>query len=281
MKYPAKQESILTFLATRMAAAALLMTATSSLFAQTNVSPNLATTVPGAFYTDRYTPTVFQLMNGVHGRNDVLQLVAGTDAANRPAGLQAPFYNTQGMKTDVNTAGSWLFESDLFVESAWANARAGYVRTDIWATATNDVAFSSVSAYPIVGFTNYGGAARFRGYDVNTDLWIDFGAPVLFNTWNKLAMGFDLGTNTFSYFVNGSLAGSVVGLTPTTGVANVMYQAYNFNDPVLAQVSGNPDVTVNWSNTSSVVPEPSTYALMAFGLAGVFGMRRKRQAPTA
>lgn len=256
-----------------MLAAALSSTAA---FAQTDVSPNLATTVPGSFYTDRYAPTVFQLGNGIYGRNNVLQLQAGTDAINRPNGQQGTFYNTQGMKMDVNTAGSWLFQSDLYVAGAWATSRPGYVRTDIWATGTDDAGFSNPTNYPILGFTNYGGAARFRGYDVNTGLWQDYANTINFDAWNTLGMGFDAGTNTFSYYVNGSLAGSVVGGNTSTGVANVMYQSYNFNDPSL-QVSGNPNEIVNWSNVqSSVVPEPSTYALMAFGLAGMFAVRRKR-----
>lgn len=259
-----------------MATAGLLAAALSSAtaYAQTNVSPNLATTVPGSFYTDRYTPTVFQLGNGIYGRNNVLQLQAGTDAINRPNGQQGSFYNTQGMKTDVNTAGSWLFQSDLYVVGAWASSRPGYVRTDIWATGTDDAGFSNPTNYPILGFTNYGGAARFRGFDVNTGLWQDYANTINYNAWNTLGMGFDAGTNTFNYYVNGALAGSVVASNTSTGVANVMYQSYNFNDPAL-QVAGNPNEVLNWSNTS-VVPEPSTYALMAFGLAGMFGVRRKR-----
>jgi len=271
-------EKILKILAKTMAVTALLVAAltSSTSYAQTDVSPNLATTVPSQFYTDRYAPTIFQLANGVHGRNDVLQLQAGTDAANRPNGQQGAFYNTQGMKTDVNTTGSWLFQSDLYVLGAWGSANNGYVRTDIWATATDDVGFSNPSHYPIVGFTNYGGAARFRGWDVNGGGWQDYTNTINYNSWNTLGMGFNAGTNTFSYYVNGALAGSVVGSNTSTGVANVMYQSYNFNDPAL-QISGNPNETVNWSNTSSsVVPEPSTYALMAFGLAGLFAARRKR-----
>lgn len=270
-------EQLLKNLSKTMTAAALLASAFASAtaFAQ-DISPNLATTVPSQFYTDRYTPTVFQLGNGVYGRNDVLQLQAGTDAANRPGGQQGTFYNTQGMKTDVNTAGSWSFQSDLYVVGAWGSAQNGYVRTDLWGTATDDLGFANPVHYPIVGFTNFGGAARFRGFDVNTGGWQDYSNTINYDNWNTLGMGFDVGTNTFSYYVNGALAGSVVGLNTSTGVANVMYQSYNFNDPAL-QVSGNPNETVNWSNTtSSVVPEPSTYALMAFGLAGVFAVRRKR-----
>jgi hypothetical protein len=247
--------------------------------AQTNVSPNLGAGL-GSFYTDRYTPPGFNLLNGIQGRNNVLQIDINStsDAANR-GGQNQTFYNTQGKKTDVNTAGSWLFQSDLFVQSSWANAQSGYVRTDIWATATDDALFQNPSQYPIVGFTNYGGAARFRGYDVNADAWIDFSNSINFGSWNTLGMGFDLATNTFSYYVNGVLAGSLVGAAASTGVANVMYQAYNFNDPAIG-VSGNAAYSAQWSNTSTV-PEPSTYALMASGLLALgLVARRRRNAAT-
>lgn len=244
--------------------------------AQTNVTPDLSAGI-GSFYTDRYTPPGFNLLNGIQGRNNVLNIDINStsDAANRPGGQQGTFYNTQGKKTDVNTAGSWLFESDLFVENSWASSANGFIRTDLWATGTDDALFANPSAYPIVGVTNYGGSLRARGYDVNTGAWNDFASTLNLGAWNTLGMGYDLGTNTFSYYVNGVLAGSVIGLDPSTGVANVMYQAYNFNDPALS-ITQNPAYTVSYSNTS-VVPEPSTYALMIAGLATLGFMSRRRQ----
>ncbi len=249
--------------------------------AQTNVTPNLANGV-GSFYVDRYAPSFFGIVNGVQGRNDVLQIGVNqsTNLANRAAYAQYTFYNTLGKKTDVNTAGSWLFESDLFVESSWTNQALGYVRSDIWATGTDDANFANPSAYGIVGITNYGGALRSRGWDNASSSWIDFGSAVNLGAWNTFGMAFNAGNSTLSYFVNGQFATSTSALT-TTGVANVMYQAYNFNDPALNQINrtGSPDYTVSWSNTpSAVVPEPSTYALMAAGLAGLgIAARRRRR----
>ncbi|MEP6780885.1 MAG: PEP-CTERM sorting domain-containing protein [Gemmatimonadaceae bacterium] len=256
------------------------LAAPAAMQAQTNVSPNLSAGL-GSFFTDRYAPPGFNLMNGIQGRNNVLQIDINStsDAANRPGGQQGQFYNTQGKKTTVNTAGSWFFQSDLYVKSAWSNSNNGYVRTDLWATATDNPAYTGASAYPIVGLTNYGGALRARGYDVNAEAWINFGAALNLDAWNTFGMGFNFGTNTFNYFVNGALAGSVLATSPNTGVANVMYQAYNFNDPTIP-VSGNPAYSVNWSNTN-VVPEPSTYALMAAGLFGLGIVSRRRRRSVA
>jgi len=146
----------------------------------------------------------------------------------------------------------------------------------MWATATSNVAFTTVSAFPIVGFTNFGGAARFRGW--NGSGWIDFTSTVNFGAWNTLEMSFDANTDLLTYLVNGVAAGSFSD-NVSTGVANVMYQAFNFNDPALG-VSGNPAFDANWSNTA-VIPEPSTYALMVTGISFLAAAARRRRRAVA
>lgn len=263
-----------------MAALAIAAFAAPALHAQTDVTPNLSAGV-GSFYTDRYTPSSFAITSAC-GRSNVLQIGVdpSTDASSRPAGQQGTFYNTQGEKTDVNTAGSWLFTSDLCVDAGWSSTNNGYVRTDMWATAVDGT--GNPSAYPIIGFTNdgTGGFIGFRGYDVVTGLWNDFSAGVNYGAWNTLGMAFDANTDLFSYYVNGSLVGTTGAPgTGSTGVANVMYQAYNFNDPTLG-ISNNPAYVADWSNTpQSVVPEPATMTMMATGLVGMVGagIRKRRK----
>jgi len=252
--------------------------------AQTNVTPNLGAGV-GSFYTDRYNPASFAVNAGVvQGRSNVLQIGidATTDLANRPGPFQSTFYNTQGRKLNVNQTGSWTFQSDLFVESSWSTPSSGLVRTDLWATQCNG-AFCipnsevNVTDYPIIGFTNQGPAgARFRGWD-RTAGWTDFTGAVNFGAWNTLTMSYDDTSNQFSYSVNGTNFRSFLGNGTSTIVGNVMYQAYNWNDPAVSQL-GNAAYTANWSNTpGTVVPEPSTYALLSAGLLGIFAVARRRK----
>jgi len=273
-----------------IALALVALAAPAAAQAQTDVTPNLGNvTLVSSFYTDRYNPASFAVNPGtVQGRSDVLQIGINftTDLANRPGPFQSTFYNTQGRKLDVNQTGSWLFQSDLFVESTWATPSLGLVRTDLWATQCNGAfcipnSEANVTNYPIIGFTNQGvGGARFRGWNGALG-WQNFASTAVnFNQWNTLTMSFDAVGNQVTYAVNGADVYSynpVSNNGPSTVVGNVMYQAYNWNDPAVSQM-GNAAYTANWSNTPAVIPEPSTYALMATGLAGLgFVSRRRKQ----
>src|SRR4051812_11490570 len=121
-------------------ALALTMLFAASAQAQTDRTPDLGTTVPGSWTTDRYAPCQFALANGVNGRNNVLQeSVCNADAAgNRPGPYSSTFYNTQGRQIaidGVNTApgGSQKLSLDLWVDGSWASSANGLVSTGMWA----------------------------------------------------------------------------------------------------------------------------------------------------
>lgn len=231
-------------------------------------------TVPAGWTTDRYDPASFSNVGTFQGRNNVLGIGidASTNLANRAPGYQSMFYNTQG-KAHVATGGvGSVLAADLYIPEEWRDAANGHVRTDLWAVATT--AANAVSAYGIIGFTNYGGTARLRVFD--GDLaggWFDVGTPVDFNDWTSLAVEFTGSALEFS--VNGALVYTDATIGGTTGFGSVIMQAYNFADPAIA--GANPlAYTANWSNTMAAeVPEPGTLALFGLGMLGFGALRRK------
>lgn len=268
-------------------------------FATVNTSPTQA---PGVWYTDRYAPGGFSNVGTQAGRDDVLGVgvYAQDRQGSRGSSFNSSFYNTQGRKYDVTATGVVTATADLYVFSDWRNASdSGYRRTDMWGTLTTGDPGAPVDAsfvYPIIGFSNFGGAARFRGWDSDVG-WVDFGAAVAFDAWNTLTFEFDSAAQTVKYSVNGVLQYTDSVLTqfddtfgPVEQLENVMFQAFNFNDAydngnsfgnAPGQLQANPTAGYNytalWSNTPSVaVPEPGTIALVSLALICAAGVARRR-----
>ncbi len=255
------------------------------------VMPSFAGAPGGGWNTDRFDAAVFTDIGTYQSRNNVLEIgiTAAENVANRGNAsgqgyLKGSFYNTQGKLRAITGGAGDTLSADLYIPAAWSNASNGNVRTDMWGIMVDSAAptpappATRTNDYPIIGFTNYDGAARLRAYDSNDGIWTNFSAPINYDAWNALSIKFT-GTS-FEYSVNGSLVYTDTDLSTAapSKFGYTIMQAYNFGDPSLPSVTSTADYSVHWSNVSAV-PEPEAYVLALSGLmmVGVFGGARRRK----
>ena len=227
--------------------------------------------VPTGWTTDRYDPAAFANVGTYQGRSDVLGIsISSADSlANRTAGFQSSFYNTQGKKHVVSGGASSSLAADLYIDSGWDVGSAGNVRSDMWGVTDN-----APLQYPIIGFTNYGGLARYRVYDQDAaGGWVDLTTTVAFGAWTSFEILFT--GAAYEFYINDVNVYTDTTIGAATGFSAVIMQAYNFGDPAFLPNAFADDYTAHWSN-AQVVPEPASIALVALALLGAVGATRRK-----
>lgn len=237
------EKNVVTGLAT-MLTTLILVTGTFA----ANIMPSFASLA--GWTTDRYEPASFSNVGLYQGHSNTLGIGinSSTGWAARP-GYQYTFYNTQGRQYAFSPAagpGSVL-SADLYIPASWGNAANGNVRSDMWGVMIDSS--SAISAYPIIGFTNYGGAPRLRVWDDDIG-WVDLATPIAYNTWHRFAIEL-MADSSIKFYANGALVFTDYATGNAAAFSATIMQAYNFDDPGIAGAVLAP-YTAHWSNSVAV-----------------------------
>lgn len=228
---------------------------------------------PAGWTVDRYAPGTFADIGSYAGRDDVLAIgIRREDGAqSRPGAFSSQFYNTQGMQYALAGGVGDSISAALYIPTTWSDAGAGHVRSDMWGVMSGD---PGGLQYPIIGFTNYGGAPRLRVWDANAPGgWIDLATPVMYDAWTEFTIA--LTGSAYEFSVNGSVVYTDNTIGQTNAFTAVIMQAYNFFDSTIPGAIGE-NYSAHWSNVGSQsVPAPAGVALALLGLGLLAGSRRR------
>jgi hypothetical protein len=204
---------------------------------------------------DRYSPHSFQNYIIYNHRIDVIGVEINTAESytNRTGGQNATFYNTQG-KGHLVLPAQTTVKSSLYIPASWADPTQGSRRTDLWVET-----FPANTDYAIIGFTNYQGPARYRVWtELSGGSWQDLVTPVQYDQWTDFKISYD--GNNWTYYINGVLVLTMIGLAPNEPWLDIKLEVYNFTgDPsITGAFSGNPlgDYTAFWTNPYPLPDDP-------------------------
>jgi hypothetical protein len=247
-------------------------TLVASLRGTTLIMPDFAN-VPAGWNIDRYDPHSFSNVGAWQGRDNVLgiDITSAEGFTVRPAADQSTFDDTQGRNSTVSGGADSALAADLYIPSAWSDPSNGSIRTDMWGVMTDG---ASVTDYPIIGFTNYGGPARYRVWEENTGAWVDLPTPVAYDAWTAFEITFT--GSSYIYSIDNTPVYTDTTVNGSTGFSAAIMQAYNFyGDPSLPGANA-VDYTAHWSNAAlDSTPEPGTWGLLGGGLIAI-GLRFRR-----
>jgi len=212
------------------------------------------TQAPGVWYTDRYAPAQFDAFNPGDGNHLRIGISAADGLTGRPLSYQSTFYNTQGRKFDLNNGLYTSIRAKLFVANDWSN---NLRRSDMWATTVDGG--NVVSGYPIIGFANIDRTAILCRVWTDDMGWVNVSSQVpggiTTNRWYDLEIRLKPGA--FEYLVDGKVVYSDSLTYGSVSIANVIMQAYNFNDdPSLPVPTTGESYAAYWDDfTASPIPK--------------------------
>lgn len=209
-----------------------------------NSNPALSNTqAPGVWYPDRYRPAQFDSFFFDGDNRLRIGISAADGAALRPGGQTGTFYNTQGRKFDLGNGVYTSLKADLYVANDWDT---NFRRSDIWATALNGS--NAIVHYPIIGFANVAGTTGnivCRAYDSSIGNWVNVSSQVpggiTTNRWYTIEIRIKPGV--FEYLIDGKVVYIDNSTNGAVSFADVIMQAYNFNDAALG--AGNYPAALN------------------------------------
>lgn len=208
-----------------------------------------------SWYTDRFDPATFEAAE-FDGDNRLHIGISGEDSQSDS------FDNYQGKKKDFgDNPYDYSIVGDLYVGSDWGT---GDWNVGMWGTLKDED--GNVSGYPIVSYRNSDDVdAGFYGFDYVNGGWFDLMDVNDFGQWYSFEMAYDqLG---LSYYINGQKSGGFADTFEHDEIANIILNSYNFGE----------DYDVYWDNvgTRQPIPEPGTIFLVALGVSGLVGYRKK------